>query len=40
MSNLTTFLPAILYAALFATQYFLSKTGNKIVGSIVPILFQ
>ena len=33
--NLLTFAPAILYAI----QYFLSKTGNKIIGGIVPILF-
>nr|WP_026023244.1 hypothetical protein [Mammaliicoccus vitulinus] len=39
MSNLLTFLPAILYAVLFAIQYFLSKTGNKIIGGIVPVLF-
>ncbi|AKC77028.1 hypothetical protein ShL2_02176 [Staphylococcus haemolyticus] len=35
LSNLLTFAPAILYAI----QYFLSKTGNKIIGGIVPILF-
>lgn len=39
LSNLLTFLPAILYGVLFATQYFLSKTGNKIIGGIVPVLF-
>ena len=39
LSNLLTFFPAILYALLFAIQYFLSKTGNKIIGSIVPLLF-
>jgi hypothetical protein len=39
LSNLLTFLPAILYAVLFAIQYFLSKTGNKIIGGIVPVLF-
>lgn len=35
LSNLLTFAPTILYAI----QYFLSKTGNKIIGGIVPILF-
>lgn len=35
LSNLLTFAPAILYTI----QYFLSKTGNKIIGGIVPILF-
>ncbi|MDK9850635.1 hypothetical protein NGC71_13475 [Staphylococcus equorum] len=39
LSNLLTFAPAILYAVLFAIQYFLSKTGNKIIGGIVPVLF-
>lgn len=39
LSNLLTFLPAILYAVLFAIQYFLSKTGKKIIGGIVPVLF-
>ena len=39
LSNLLTFAPAILYAILFAIQYFLSKTGNKIIGGIVPVLF-
>ena len=28
-----------LYAVLFAVQYFLSKTGNKVIGGIVPVLF-
>ncbi|MBN6854193.1 MULTISPECIES: hypothetical protein [Staphylococcus] len=39
MSNLLTFLPVILYAVLLAIQYFLSKTGNKIIGGIIPVLF-
>ena len=39
MSNLLTFLPVILYVVLLAIQYFLSKTGNKIIGGIVPVLF-
>ncbi|WP_316965062.1 hypothetical protein [Staphylococcus aureus] len=39
MSNLLTFLPVILYAVLLAIQYFLSKTGNKIIGGIAPFLF-
>ncbi|PTI20770.1 hypothetical protein [Staphylococcus xylosus] len=36
---ITTLSPAILYAVLFAIQYFLSRTGNKIVGAIVPVIF-
>lgn len=39
LSNLLTFLPVVFYALLLAIQYFLSKTGNKIIGAIVPILF-
>ncbi len=39
LSNLLTFLPVILYAVLLAIQYFLSKTGNKIIGGIIPVLF-
>lgn len=39
LSNLLTFLPVILYIVMFALQYFLSKTGNKIIGGIVPVLF-
>ncbi|MEY8603644.1 hypothetical protein AALK46_07945 [Staphylococcus nepalensis] len=39
MDNFMIFLPVILYAILFAIQYFLSKTGNKLVGAIVPLLF-
>jgi len=31
--------PAIFYAVLLAIQYFLSRTGNKIVGAIVPVIF-
>ncbi|MBF0809663.1 MULTISPECIES: hypothetical protein [Staphylococcus] len=31
--------PAIFYALLLAIQYFLSRTGNKIVGAIVPVIF-
>ncbi|MEB6045024.1 hypothetical protein NGH72_01075 [Staphylococcus pseudoxylosus] len=36
---LATLSPVILYAVLLAIQYFLSRTGNKIVGVIVPIIF-
>ncbi|MCI2870183.1 hypothetical protein FH115_10990 [Staphylococcus hominis] len=39
MSNLLTFFPAILYDLLLAIQYFLSRTGNKVIGGIAPILF-
>ncbi|MCD8851409.1 hypothetical protein K1Y29_04765 [Staphylococcus xylosus] len=39
MNILATLSPAILYAVLFAIQYFLSRTGNKIVGAIVPVIF-
>ncbi|MGW7828564.1 hypothetical protein ACWER7_02440 [Staphylococcus xylosus] len=39
MNLITTLSPAILYAVLFAIQYFLSRTGNKIVGAIVPVIF-
>ncbi|WP_411764731.1 hypothetical protein [Staphylococcus pseudoxylosus] len=39
LNILATLSPAILYAVLLAIQYFLSRTGNKIVGAIVPIIF-
>ncbi|MEB7507215.1 hypothetical protein [Staphylococcus xylosus] len=39
LNILATLSPAILYAVLFAIQYFLSRTGNKIVGAIVPVIF-
>ncbi|MEB7755822.1 hypothetical protein NGB23_01635 [Staphylococcus xylosus] len=39
MNIITTLSPAILYAVLLAIQYFLSRTGNKIVGAIVPVIF-
>lgn len=39
LNILETLSPAILYAVLFAIQYFLSRTGNKIVGAIVPVIF-
>ncbi|MBM6637833.1 hypothetical protein [Staphylococcus xylosus] len=39
LNLITTLSPAILYAVLFAIQYFLSRTGNKIVGAIVPVIF-
>ena len=34
-----TLLPAIIYAVLLAVQYFISKTGNKLLGAILPTLF-
>lgn len=39
LNILATLSPAILYAVLLAIQYFLSRTGNKIVGAIVPVIF-
>ncbi|MGW7975772.1 hypothetical protein BU116_10685 [Staphylococcus xylosus] len=39
MNNLAILSPAIFYAVLLAIQYFLSRTGNKIVGAIVPVIF-
>lgn len=39
MNILATLSPVILYAALLAIQYFLSRTGNKMVGAIVPVIF-
>lgn len=39
LSNLLTFFPTILYDLLLAIQYFLSRTGNKVIGGIVSILF-
>lgn len=39
LNILATLSPAILYAVLLAIQYFLSRTGNKIMGAIVPIIF-
>ncbi|WP_039066603.1 hypothetical protein [Staphylococcus shinii] len=39
MNILSTLSPAIFYAVLLAIQYFLSRTGNKIVGAIVPVIF-
>ncbi|WP_436859999.1 hypothetical protein [Staphylococcus caeli] len=32
-------MPALIYALLFAVQYFLSRSGNKLLGAIVPIIF-
>lgn len=29
--------PVIIYAVLLAIHYFLSRTGNKILGLIVPV---
>ncbi|MEB6060013.1 hypothetical protein BU120_10775 [Staphylococcus xylosus] len=39
MNILATLSPVILYAVLLAIQYFLSRTGNKMVGAIVPVIF-
>lgn len=39
MNILAILSPAIFYAVLLAIQYFLSRTGNKIVGAIVPVIF-
>jgi len=39
LNILSTLSPAIFYAVLLAIQYFLSRTGNKIVGAIVPVIF-
>ncbi|MEJ7452310.1 hypothetical protein [Staphylococcus xylosus] len=39
MNIIKTLSPAIFYAVLLAIQYFLSRTGNKIVGAIVPVIF-
>ncbi|MFQ3902186.1 hypothetical protein ABLV98_02935 [Staphylococcus sp. 50Mo3-1] len=39
MNNLAILSPAIFYAVLLAIQYFLSRTGNKMVGAIVPVIF-
>ncbi|MEB6203225.1 hypothetical protein E4T72_01035 [Staphylococcus xylosus] len=39
MNILAILSPAIFYALLLAIQYFLSRTGNKIVGAIVPVIF-
>lgn len=39
MNILSTLSPAIFYAVLLAIQYFLSRTGNKIVGAIAPVIF-
>ncbi len=33
------FVPVLLYALILAIQYFLSKTGNKLIGAIIPVLF-
>ncbi|PHK49342.1 hypothetical protein [Staphylococcus edaphicus] len=39
MSILTALLRVIIYAVLLAIQYFLSKTGNKILEAVVSIFF-
>ncbi len=39
MNHLIVFMPALIYALLFAVQYFLSRSGNKLLGAIVPIIF-
>ncbi|MGA4514302.1 nicotinamide riboside transporter PnuC [Staphylococcus caledonicus] len=30
--------PVLLFAAIMAAQYFLSRTGNKLIGLIIPII--
>ena len=37
MDFLHYILPVIIYAILLAIHYFLSRTGNKILGLIVPV---
>ncbi|SCS66026.1 hypothetical protein [Staphylococcus caeli] len=37
MEILKIFLPTLVYVVLLAIQYFLSRTGNKILGLIIPI---
>lgn len=37
MIHLQNILPVIIYAILLAIHYFLSRTGNKILGLIVPV---
>lgn len=37
MIHLQNILPVIIYAVLLAIHYFLSRTGNKILGLIVPV---
>ncbi len=37
MDFLHYILPVIIYAVLLAIHYFLSRTGNKILGLIVPV---
>lgn len=38
MEFITSFLPVFIYAGILALQYFLSKTGNKIIGLILPVV--
>ncbi|MEJ7218507.1 hypothetical protein [Staphylococcus gallinarum] len=38
MEFIMSFLPVFIYAAILALQYFLSRTGNKIIGLILPIV--
>lgn len=33
-----SYLPVLIYAAILALQYFLSRTRNKIIGLILPIV--
>lgn len=35
---ITTFFPVLIYVLILALQYFLSKTGSKILGLILPIV--
>ncbi|MGI2236398.1 MULTISPECIES: hypothetical protein [Staphylococcus] len=39
MKFFMTLSPAIIYPVLLAVQYFISKTGNKLLGAILPTLF-
>ena len=39
MIHLQNILPVIIYAVLLAIHYFLSRTGNKILGLIVPYIY-
>ncbi|MCD9066717.1 hypothetical protein LQ944_05900 [Staphylococcus pasteuri] len=38
MKLLSIFFPIIIYVVILALQYFLSRTGSKLLGSIMPVL--
>ncbi|RIO76160.1 hypothetical protein [Staphylococcus gallinarum] len=38
MEFIMSYLPVLIYAAILALQYFLSRTRNKIIGLILPIV--